>query len=146
MKNLKLLGLKSTNPSPSIPLTSPPSSPSRWRKQRLRQLAREQPRPKPRLTSRQSVCREGKRSQGSAKEANLQLRRFGADGVAKACSRFGVRHGSTIGKEEGQSRHRAEQHRVASAQGRSESWREYEANYPEEPDYYEIARSTSSLG
>eukprot|EP00913_Durusdinium_trenchii_P012169 g11430.t1 len=39
------------------------------------------------------------------------------------------------------SRHRAEQHRVASAQGRIESWRDYEANYPEELDYYEIARA-----
>ena len=39
------------------------------------------------------------------------------------------------------SRHRAEQHRVASAQGRIESWRDYESNYPEELDYYEIARA-----
>ena len=31
---------------------------------------------------------------------NLQPRRFGAGGVAKACSRFGLRYGSTIGQEE----------------------------------------------
>ena len=36
---------------------------------------------------------------------------------------------------------RAEQHRVATAQDRFESWRDYESKYPEELDYYEIARA-----
>ena len=46
-----------------------------------------------------------------------------------------------LAKKKEKSRHRAEQHRVGSAQGCIESWREYEANYPEELDYYEIARA-----
>ena len=46
-----------------------------------------------------------------------------------------------LAKKKEKSRHRAEQHRVASAQGRIESWRDYESNYPEELDYYEIARA-----
>ena len=40
------------------------------------------------------------RSQDFAEEANLQPRRFGAGGVAKALSRFGIRHGFTFGQEE----------------------------------------------
>ena len=44
-------------------------------------------------------------------------------------------------KKKEKSRHRAERRRVASAQGRIECWREYDANCPEELDYYEIARA-----
>ena len=46
-----------------------------------------------------------------------------------------------LAKKKEKSRQRAEQHRVDNAQDRFESWRDYEANYPEELDYYEIARA-----
>ena len=46
-----------------------------------------------------------------------------------------------LAKKKEKSRQRAEQHRVDKAQDRFESWRDYEANYPEELDYYEIARA-----
>ena len=45
-----------------------------------------------------------------------------------------------LAKKKEKSRVRAEQHRVATAQDRFESWRDYESKYPEELDYYEIAR------
>ena len=46
-----------------------------------------------------------------------------------------------LAKKKEKSRVRAEQHRVATAQDCFESWRDYESKYPEELDYYEIARA-----
>ena len=86
------------------------------------------------------VCHEGAGARVSAKEANLQPRRFGA-GRLSADLAPGM--DPRLAKKE-RSRRRAEQHRAASAQGRIESWQEYEANYPEELDYYEIARAKVS--
>ena len=46
-----------------------------------------------------------------------------------------------LAKKKEKSRQRAEQHRIATAHHRFESWRDYESKYPEELDYYEIARA-----